>query len=297
MKERKGVVFTLIGATLWGFSGACSQYIFSTQKVDPSWVTVVRMLVAGGILSIVTVFKNRRSYSAIFRWKKNFLTLAAFSVFGVMLCQYTYLEAIRSTNAGTATILQYLGPVFVLVFVCLTERRLPHNKEAAAIGFAVIGTFLIATHGNPSSLVLSEEGLFWGISSAIGLMTYTLIPKKLLMEYGSAPVIGSGMLLSGIIMFPLVGFCEIEVEIDIAGVFALAGIVLLGTLLSFSLYMEGIRLIGPVKASMIASFEPVAATLISFLWLGTAFEPIDIVGFLFIIVTVVLLGKGKKYEK
>lgn len=67
----------------------------------------------------------------------------------------------------------------------------------------------------------------------------------------------------------------------------------LGTLLSFYLYFEGIILIGPVRASMVASAEPIAATLISYLWLGTYFGLMDLVGFAFIIATVFILAREK----
>ena len=61
--------------------------------------------------------------------------------------------------------------------------------------------------------------------------------------------------------------------------------------MAYSLYLKGISEIGPVKASMLASVEPVAATLFSFLWMGTHFEFIDVAGFVLILATVFLLSK------
>lgn len=291
-RQKKGIIYTLIGAALWGLSGTCGQYLFQYQTVSPEWLTVVRLFIAGGILTAITAVKAPQNYVAIFKNKQHLTKLLLFAIFGILVCQYTYLVTISYTNSGTATVLQYLGPIFILIFMCLKNRKLPTKIEALAISCAVLGTFLIATHGDPTSLVLSKQGLIWGILSALALMTYTLLPRDLLPIYGSATVMALGMLISGIILFPLVRFWELEVVVDMGGVLAIVGVTFLGTLISFYLYMEGIKLIGPVKASMVASAEPVSATIISFLWLGTAFGIMDIVGFAFIICTVFLLAKN-----
>ena len=74
-------------------------------------------------------------------------------------------------------------------------------------------------------------------------------------------------------------------------VFGVLAISIIGTAIAFSLYLQGIQEIGAVKASMLASIEPVAATLFSFVWLKTPFSSIDIIGFVFIMTTVFLLSK------
>ena len=63
-----------------------------------------------------------------------------------MLCQYSYFQTIEWSNAGTATVIQYLGPALIVVWVCLRTKRLPEKKEVLGMYlFAVTGIFLIAT--------------------------------------------------------------------------------------------------------------------------------------------------------
>ena len=73
----------------------------------------------------------------------------------------------------------------------------------------------------------------------------------------------------------------------VGGFFA---VVFLGTIVAFSLYMEGIKRIGPTKASLIACVEPISATVISILWLKTSFEFLDILGIAMILLAVCLLS-------
>ena len=59
------------------------------------------------------------------------------------------------------------------------------------------------------------------------------------------------------------------------------------------LIMPGIVDVGPAKASMLASTEPVSATVFSALWLGTSFSATDLIGFAAITATVFLLAKSE----
>ncbi|AFM00460.1 putative permease, DMT superfamily [Desulfitobacterium dehalogenans ATCC 51507] len=290
-KAVRGTIFTLIGGISWGFSGACGQYLFSVKGIDPHWVTVVRMFIAGLILFSLVLFKHRKQMIGLFSNTKDRWTLIAFSLFGLISCQYTYLLAISYTNAGTATVLQYLGPLLIMIFVCGIDRRLPTKTEGIAIVLAVTGTFLLATHGNLSNLVISTQGLFWGLMSALGLMLYTIIPGRIIGRWGSIVVTGCGMLIGGTILLIFIRPWQIPVSLDWQVFWGMLAIIVIGTVVSFTLYLQGVSDIGPVKASMIASVEPVSAALFSAFWLNTAFVWLDIIGFALIITTVILLTR------
>ena len=73
-------------------------------------------------------------------------------------------------------------------------------------------------------------------------------------------------------------------------ILAFLAIVLLGTVTAFSLYMHGVKLIGPARASLYACVEPIAATLLSAFWLHEPFALIDLLGFAMIIATILILG-------
>ena len=76
---------------------------------------------------------------------------------------------------------------------------------------------------------------------------------------------------------------------EIAGlVLALVALVVICTFLAYMLYMQGVKDIGSVRASLIGTVEPVSATITSALYLGTVFAPTDIIGFICIIVMVFL---------
>lgn len=290
-RKIRGFLFALFGGILWGFSGTCGQYLFTFEKLDSGWLTVTRMLLSGIILLGVSAVNYRAEMKLVWKKKKDALRLVLFAVLGLTSCQYMYLTAISYSNAGTATVLQYLGPALIMIISCIMGRRLPSKKELCAILLAITGTFLLATHGNPSTLVISKEGLFWGLGSAVALVLYTMLPGDLISRYGSTVIVGFGMLIGGIFLFFVFGYWNYKIDFDVPLIMGVGAIVLIGTALAFTLYLQGVSDIGSVKASMIACVEPVSATIISALWLKTNFTGIDIIGLVAILLAVLLLSK------
>ena len=104
------------------------------------------------------------------------LGILIFALIGMMLCQYGYFTTIQYSNAGTATVLQYTGPAMILVYLCIRNRRRPKIYEVVALFCSMFGTFILATHGNPSELAILPQALFWGMVAAVALVVYTLQP-------------------------------------------------------------------------------------------------------------------------
>lgn len=297
MKKSKiaaGVLLSLFGGIFWGFSGSCGQYLFTYHGVDSKWIVPIRMVATGVILLAMSFMKNKSRIFGVWRGKSNFMRMLFFTLFGLILCQYSYFTAIEHSNAGTATVLQYLSPVMILVFMCAKGKKLPTAAEIISIILAVGGTFIIATGGDIGSLAVSPEALAWGIAAGVFLACYSIIPTPLLKDFDTPTVLGWGMLAGGLVLLPVFRPWEEMPQISLPLIGAMAGIIILGTVVAYSFYLEGIHLIGATKASIISSIEPVSATVISAIWLGTDFSGTDIIGFIMIISTIFIISLCSK---
>lgn len=286
----KGMLLTLLGGCLWGFSGTCGQYLMQNKGLTSDWLVPIRLTIAGLFLLLLCYGKQKKTVFAVWRSPRDRLELLSFGIFGMSMCQYTYFTAIGASNAGTATVLQYIGPVLIMIYISLRTLKLPSLREILAIVLAVLGTFLLATHGRPGNMVLSKKALFWGLASAVALAVYTVGPGRLLKRYGALPVTGWGMLIGGIMLDILFMPWQMAVTIDLQVAVGMAAIILIGTIVAFSCYMEGIRLTGPKKGSLYASIEPVSATVFSVVWMHVAFGRWDLLGFACILSTILLLA-------
>lgn len=292
-----GVVSTLLGAIAWGFSGTCVQYLFTSSSLNALALTTIRELGAGIVFLAVLLFRERSQLRAMLADKVVVRHLAIFGSCGLFLNSALYATTISYTNAGTATVLQSLNIIMVLAVTCVATRRLPHRLEAAALVCALAATFLIATHADPSQLQLPVLGLVFGLATAAAATFYTMYPKPLFEQWGSFAVTGLGMLVGGITgvvvcMATGVGAQSLPVlaTLEPTSYVVLAIAVLVGTFGAYGLFLHGISLVGPVAGNMLGAAEPVSATVISALWLGTAFSWADWCGLALMVATIVLIA-------
>ena len=288
-QTKKGTILTLIAGFSWGISGLSGEYLMA-NGVHVNLLTSIRLLIAGIFLTILAYYRDKKTLAVLLTSKKNILGIILFTLFGLVLNQYAYLSAIHHTNAGTATVLQYATPVLVLLYTCLRNRIWPSLTEVVAIVLAIGGVFIMATHGNPSELAITPAGLFWGILSAFTYAAYLLLPVQLIRTYGSLHVISLSMLLGGI-LFPLVSQAW-TYSFDMTGenLLALFGIVGIGTIFAYTVFLHGVSIVGAVKGSLLASVEPVASVLLTVLVMGTQFYLTDFIGMVLIITAVLLIS-------
>ncbi|AUC25904.1 DMT family transporter [Streptococcus uberis] len=279
----------LVAGTAWGLSGVSGQYLM-THGVNLNLLTSLRLIIAGSILGLFTLIKQREKIRTLLSDKKGVKQLIFFSLAGLLMNQFTYMNAIKYTNAGTATVLQYMSPVLILVAVSVVEKRLPSVAEALSIILAVLGTVIIATHGHLGSLAITPKGLFWGVLSAISAALYVLLPGPIVDKWGSMPVISLAMLFSGILFTLFTQPWQYDLPLTTGNGIALVGLVLVGTIIAYTLFVEGASIVGPVNGSLIAAVEPIASVFFSIILLSETFYSMDILGMLLIMVAVLLIS-------
>lgn len=302
MKKEKnlqmtGIVMTLAGGVLWGFCGSCGQYLFQYKEVTSGWLVPLRLTFAGLLILVLLACREKGRVLDVWRERQGRRDILIFSVFGMMLCQYSYFTTIQYSNAGTATVLQYTGPALILVYLCIRDRKKPRAYELAALFCSMFGTFILATHGNISELAIPAEALLWGMISAVTLVIYTLQPAGLMKRYSTLLTLGWGMLIGGLVLMLLMRPWTLSPVVDRQTVLAMSFIVLFGTICAFYFYLTGVKLVGASSASMLACIEPVAAAIISAVWLKVQFRMMDLLGFVLVISAVFIISLNQMKEE
>ncbi|HEN0603164.1 TPA: EamA family transporter [Streptococcus agalactiae] len=288
-KKKKGTMMTLAAGLAWGISGISGQYLMS-HGVHVNLLTSLRLLITGIFLLSLARSKQKEHLVAAWKQPKFLKQVLLFSIFGLVLNQYAFLRAIHLTNAGTATVLQYMAPILILSIVCILNRQRPTSFEIIAIAMAILGTYMIATHGKLGSLAITPKGLMWGLGSAITYSIYILLPVKLIHEWGSTIVIGSGMFIGGILFSLVTKAWQYPLQINVMSILAYIGIIGIGTIFAYTFFLKGVSIVGAVKGSLLASVEPVSSVFLTVLVLGEIFYPIDLLGMLFIFLAVTLIS-------
>lgn len=292
----RGTFLVILSAVFWATSSACGQYLMNSRGVPAEWLASTRILASGVILTLIGVLNNRKAAHELFRRPKDLFTVVMYGTVGLMMTQFTFLKAINESNSATATVLQYLGPILIVIFVCLKELKMPTVAEAVSIILAVAGVFLLATHGNPTELAISKPALAFGLLAAVGMVFYSVLPVKVAPKYGSITVAGLGMLAGGLVEMCFVCPWRYEVSLDFKGVLAWCAVTIVGTAIGYTIYAQGVADIGSVKAGTIASIEPVTSTFFTLL-MGTRLVFWDFAGIAAIVATIFILSRPSKQIK
>lgn len=289
-----GIILTLLGATLWGVSGTSVQFVGNFRHMNLEWLLTMRLITAGLLTVLYGWIRQGNAIFNVFRNWRDTLGLIVFGVFGMALCQYTYFRSIVIAGAGIATVLQYLAPSMIIIYLLVRYGKRPSTGEIISVILALAGTICLMGNNGFSFESFRSDVLFWGLLSAVGVAVYSVSPVRLLATYGTIPIVGFGMLLSGLVAAVLFHQPHSYATWDVWTVVGCFNVVFLGTIVSFNAYLEGVKRIGAVPGSILSSIEPISAAFFGWALLGNQFNWVGILGMAMIIATVIIIALEKR---
>ena len=286
-KKALGLAMVITATTFWGISGLFAKALFNvSSSITSLWLTQWRLIFGGLIMLVISRLMGNHPF-AIFQNLHDTWVIFAYGVIGLVPVQYAYFMAVQEGNASIATILQFVGPFFIIAYLAVFRHEPPRRIEIICAIIAFLGVFIIATHGRFNHLAVTPAVLFWGFISAIGVVTNTLIPQKML-QSGRVPaldVTAWGLLFAGIVLLaihpkqPAIPNVP-SVWIDCAS------ILIIGTIIPFYLANNSLRYIDATTFSLMDAFEPLSATVGSVVIFHLHLTSADIIGSILVIVAV-----------
>ena len=289
-----GIILTLLGATLWGVSGTSVQFVGNFRNMNLEWLLTMRLITAGLLTVLYGWIRQGNAVFNVFRNWRDTLGLVIFGVFGMALCQYAFFRSIVIAGAGIATVLQYLAPSMIIIYLLMRYGKRPSTGEIISVILALVGTICLMGNNGFSFESFRSDVLFWGLLSAVGVAVYSVSPVRLLATYGTIPIVGFGMLLSGLVAAALFQQSHSYAIWDVWTVVGCFNVVFLGTIVSFNAYLEGVKRIGAVSGSILSSIEPISAAFFGWALLGNQFNWVGILGMAMIIATVIIIALEKR---
>lgn len=281
----------ITACTFWGISGLFAKGIFNaSSSVTSLWLTQSRMTAAGIILVLFSQLHGDHPFQ-IFKHPHDAWVIFSYGIFGLLPVQFCYFMVVQYGNASIATILQFVGPFFIIAYQALFRHIPPRRIEVICALIAFLGVLTIATHGHFNQLAVTPMILFWGLLSAVGVATNTLIPQNMLRtnRVPSLVITGWGLLFSGIVLLaihpaqphipnmPVIWICWL-------------GVLIIGTLIPFQLANNALKYIDATTFSLMDAFEPLSATIGSVLIFNLHMTGADVIGSILVIVAVLALN-------
>ena len=302
MNRLKGISMIIIGAMMWGATGPMMEWLLATSDMSISFMLTVRLLIAGFFILLFLKLKGKDIYRPL-RHKVWLRQMVIFGLFGMLGVQFTFVGAIDASNAVIATLFQFLAPIYIILFVSVRQRVLPPATQLIGMIVTMVGLYFLLTNGTLSGFALSAEAIAWGLAVGFTFTFYTLYPARLMNEWGVLLSVGWGMLIGGGVLF-FTSMTKLQAGIATLGdwriVLVLSLAILIGTV-AFLLFLGSMKYISPVETSLLSSFEPLTAMIISVIWFGSVLGKWQVAGAIIMLIGVTGLsvagGKVKKEQE
>jgi drug/metabolite transporter (DMT)-like permease len=289
----------LTAAGLWAVNGVISKVIIESGNIPAQRLTEVRT--TGAFLLLAAVLAASRPRSLRVR-RTELPMLLTFGVLGLALVQWFYFEAISRLDIGVALLIQYVAPVLVALWARFAYHEPVRRRIWAALALSILGIALLVELWN--GLTLDGLGVAAALGSATTFAVYVLSAEQAIERRDPVSLVCYGFLLASIFWalvqpwtsFP---FGLIDESISLLGRLGdvslpvwllMTWMVVLGTIVPFALLAASLRHIPASRAAITAMFEPVAATVFAFAWLGEALTEFQLVG-AFVVLTAILLAQ------
>ena len=284
-KKFLGPVLVIAAGVLWGLMGLFVRNLDS-YGITSMQIVALRAVFTALIMAVVTLIYDRK----LFRIKlRDWWCFFGTGICSIVFFNFCYFRTITLTSLSAAAILLYTAPVMVMIMsVFLFKEKLTVTKIiAAAVAFA--GCMLV-TGAADGSLALNATGILTGLGSAFGYALYTIFGEYALKRgYNSITITLYTFIFASVGVLPfanlpdLAGKTAANPQVIVWG----AVLALVVTVLPYLVYTIGLRTVEAGKASVMATVEPVVATLVGVIAFA---EPLNVSGAAGIILVAISLA-------
>ncbi|MFZ7943096.1 DMT family transporter [Neobacillus sp. 19] len=293
MKKAIPVLFIAISASLWGIiaifvRGLTEAGFTSMEIVTIRVVTAAMLLIIIGVIKYPAQMKIKFSDTGLF---------IGTGIFSIVLFNWCYFSAINQLNLSLAVILLYTAPAFVTVLSYLFLKEKMNSTKIGLVFATIAGCVLVAGVNLNSAADIRPIGILTGLGAGFGYALYTIFGKFALKKYPTYTVTLFTFIIASLALLPVTQLWEkwnllVSSEILLYGI----GLGLIPTVIAYLLYTKGLEKVEGSKAAIIATVEPIIATILSVFLYEEGFGVIQATGSLIILLSVIIVNRPKKRQ-
>lgn len=250
----------LLGGCTWGCMGLLVRPldVYGLNSVDISFIRAVVTMLA---MSVWLMLFDRSAFKIKLKDIWCFIGTGALSV---AFFNYCYFKTIVLTSLSVAAVLLYTAPAFVMIMSAILFKERLGKKKLIALLLAFVGCCLVSgVVGGDAKLTL--PGLLVGIGAGFGYALYSIFSRYAINKgYGSMTITLYTFLTCTITTACLADLGRVTevMTADLGLLVKTILLVLLVTLIPYLAYTKGLDGLENGTASVIASVEPVMATVL-----------------------------------
>lgn len=296
MKESslKGDILIIIAGLFWGSMGIFVRHLNSLGFTSIQ-VACLRLVMAGLLFSLILLIKDPKGFKIKPKDIPLFLALGLVSILFFTCCYFT---AIRLMTMSTAAILLYTSPIWVMILAVIFLKEKITVRKVISLILAFAGCVLVSGFGGKVTAV----GILVGLGSGLGYGLYSIFGTFALKNYSPYTVTCYTFLIAGIGSVAVANPADLAAKISsVDNHLTLFGFVLLTSVVTavipFLLYTLGLNRTTAGRAAVLATVEPVAATVFGFFVMKETVGPVAVAGIILVFAAIIILSVKNGKEK
>ena len=285
-RTRLGYAMVATAATLFAVNGSVSKVVLNSGLSSLELAQIRATCAALGLLAFLVLFARARLRVG----RRELLFLAAFGVVGVAMVQWLYFVAIHNLPVGVALLIEFTAPLFVALFARFVYKERIRRRIWVAVILCIAGLGVVVEVW--AGVAFSTVGVTAALGGAFGLTAYLLMAERERRHRDPVSLSFYGFLFAAAlwaVVQPLWEFpwnvlgdtvsLQGNLSDHSAPVWLMVGfIIVVGTMITFSLLTGALRHLSATRASIVATLEPVVATVVAWIWLEETFGPTQLIG-------------------
>lgn len=254
----------LAAAALWGMIGLWNRHLMA-GGFSPYTIVLVRNM--GGLILLAAIFavKDRSVFRVERRHLKYFFGTGVVSVLLFTVC---YFSCQQVCSLAVASILLYTAPAIVVLLSAALWKEPVTRKKLLALGLTLAGCALV-TGVLSGGVTVTVQGVLLGLGAGFFYALYSIFGRYALAHYSAMTVTVWTFVFCGLgaLVFLRPGELALVLERPSMALLSL-GLVVVSTAAPYLLYTWGLAQVEPGRAAILASIEPVVASLVGVLAFG-----------------------------
>lgn len=273
--QKIGIALALTAAFLWGVSGAVAADAFA--DVSPARVAQARAMLAAAILVPYAWWRGLLSARGMARW---FIPLGI----NLAVVNVTFYWAIDRLGVGPGATIQFLGPILVLGWMALVQRRTVGPIAWGAAVLAVVGVGLVSQAWDLGSL--DWVGIAAGLASAVTFASYLLLGEHLGRQLPAATVMAWAFVVTSVFWMVVQPLWDFPLNQPSGVWLKLIWVGIAGTAIPFLVEFAALRRAASGIVGVVATAEPVIGAAAAWVLLDQRLGAVQILGGLMVVVAV-----------
>lgn len=281
MKKIRSIIYILLSGMLWGCMGLFVR-VLNKQGIASMDIVFLRAIVTA-VAMVIYLFIFHRKMLKI-HWK-DFWCFLGTGIASITFFNFCYFKAIMMTSLSVAAVLLYTAPAIVMILSYILFREAFTVRKVIAIVMTFFGCMLV-TGMLGQQQAITTTGLLYGLGAGLGYAFYSIFSRYALEKgYHSLTITCYTFIVTTVVSVFFTNVSKVSMVVFSSPLYVMLTVALglICTVAPYLLYTLGLQEVDNSHAAIIASIEPVTATVLGFVVFGEDITVVKMMGMILVL--------------